>query len=421
MDNSLEHVDALNKFKSLENFGSSCESELSFELSPEDLKNVVYGACFFASGGGGPISMAEEFLKEITGPVKYINPNQLAAGKMAVILADMGSPDAVAAGRGFTAPVNVYQTIASYMKSQGKDIEYIMPIELGAVNTLIPFYIAFKLGNSVPVINADPSGRAVPQLNETLLDVAGEAICPAAVASDTQTSNHKCAWSGGQYLSQMFFDLSATELEAQSRVVVSGPGYDQVGGLACYPIDGAQLNSDIPANRDKLIQGSVGLSWFVGQLILSQVSPSVLSECLGIIGTQNYQWMNGTITDIDNRTSGGFDVGKIILSDGTDELWVYYKNESLLAWKPITKQPLAMGPDGISLMQSSSTGETGLPVSTAGIAKGDQYSVWGFAISEKMRNNSTVELFQQNIDEILAAFPEDNISITGYIPIEQLN
>ena len=407
--------------RSLEFFGTNSE-DLILQLSPEDLKNVVYGACFFASGGGGPISMAEQFLDKITEPVNYINANQLESGKMAVILADMGSPDAVAQGRGFTAPVNVYKTIDAYMETQGKDIEYIMPIELGAVNTLIPFYIAYKLGNTIPVINADPSGRAVPQLNETLLDVAGEPICPAAVASDTQTSEeHKCQWSGQNYLSQIFTDLDANELEEQARSVISGAGYDQVGGLACYPIDGGSLNSNDPANENKLVQGSVGLCWYIGGLILSQVTPDELADMLSIFGRPNYRFLNGTITNIDNRTSGGFDVGKVTLSTGAEELWVYYKNESLLAWDPQTKKPLAMGPDGISLMETTSIAETGLPFSTAGIKEGTAYTVWGFAISDKMRNPTTEGLFQQDINEILDAFPEDKVSVSGYIPIEQLN
>ena len=103
----------------------------------------------------------------------------------------MGSPDAAKEGKGFTAPVNVYQVMANLMSGQGTQVSYLMPVELGAVNTLLPFFVAAQMANPLPVINADPSGRAVPQLDMTLLDVAGLPICPAAVASDTDTKTGK--------------------------------------------------------------------------------------------------------------------------------------------------------------------------------------------------------------------------------------
>jgi len=208
-----------------------------FPLTTADLNNIMFGACFLASGGGGPVSMAQTFLSRIEKTVYFINTEDLASGELALIVADMGSPDAAKEGKGFTAPVNVYQVMANLMSEQGIEISYLMPIELGAVNTLLPFFVASQLANPIPVINADPSGRAVPQLDMTLLDVAGLPICPAAVASDTDSQS-------GQYQSQLFYNLTPEQLEDQSRDVVVS--YGGVGGLACYPIDGDQLNRNNP-------------------------------------------------------------------------------------------------------------------------------------------------------------------------------
>lgn len=384
-----------------------------FPLTPSDLTNIVFGACFFASGGGGPVSMARTFLSRITKTVTFINADQLASGELALIVADMGSPDAAKQGKGFTAPVNVYQVMADLLGKQGTPVSYLMPIELGAVNTLLPFFVASQLDTPLPVVNGDPSGRAVPQLDMTLLDVAALPICPAAVASDTDPTGH--------YQSTTFSGLTPEQLEDQSRVIVTG--YGGVGGLACYPIDGGALNPNLPGNENRLVQGSIGLCWAIGQQILKYQPLTNLQQLVASYGLCNFEFITGSISKIDNRTKDGFDVGKITLSDGNgDLLWVYYKNESLLAWDPVKNVPKAMAPDGIVfILAQDQEFPAGTPVTNADIAQGVSYTVMGVQAFDKICNTTLEGLFLQNIQQVLSAFPEDKVSVTQYIPIQQLN
>src|SRR5690606_39152206 len=107
--------------------------------------------------------------------------------------------------------------------------------------------------------------------------------------------------------------LTPEQLEAQSRNVVVG--YGGVGGFACYPLEGSQLNRDIPGNENRLIQGSIGLCWAIGQQILQYQPLANLQRLLNSFNVYNIQFITGTITHIDNRTTGGFDVGKITVVD----------------------------------------------------------------------------------------------------------
>ncbi len=393
------------------------------KLNQQDLKALIYGACFFASGGGGPISMALQFLTKIKVDLPLIQSQNLVDDEKVVILADMGSPDAATEGRGYTAPVNAYKTIAAYLKeTEHKEIAYFMPIETGAVNSLIPFYIASQLKQPIPVVDGDPSGRAVPQLNETLLDINSQAICPAAVASDTQTgSGYRCNWSNEDYLSKIFTDMSATELEDAARIEVSKPSYQQVGGLACYPLESTYLASSQSENA--LVHNSISTAIDFGHTLLNYPSTEVLKNELNNLDISNYCFIDGQISKIDNRTHDGFDVGKIYLSHDNGELWIYYKNESLLAWDPTAKKPLAIAPDCINLLLSKASSHfaSGTPLSTADISEGLYCSVWGTACSTKMRNPVIEALFQKDIHQILAAFPDDDVKIDGYISLETLN
>ncbi len=384
-----------------------------FPVYKADLEKIVYGACFFASGGGGPISMAINFIDKIDKTVYFVNTDKLDVSKYCVSIADMGSPDDAKKGKGYTAPVNVFKVMADYLSEKGEEISCILPFELGAVNTLIPFYVASQMESPLPVINADPAGRAVPELEMTLLDLAGTPICPGAVASDTDPDLNT-------YKSRMFFDLDPDQLEKESRDVVIS--YGGVGGLACYPIICSDLDSGNPQNEAKLVQGSVGLAWNIGEQLLKFQPLSNLQKLLGSFNIKSYMWISGKITKIDNRTCGGFDVGKVTLSGPDRELWIYYKNESLLAWDPKSSKPLGMGPDGIAfLLAEDQDYKSGTPVSNADISEGISYNVMGFSAFEKLRNQTLVDMFMKNIQSILAAFPEDHIMVDRYIPVEILN
>lgn len=403
---------------------TTCSTNPSIvQLNKDDLQALIYGACFFASGGGGPISMALQFLTKINKDVPLIQRQGLNPDEKIVILADMGSPDAAKEGRGYTAPVNAYKTISAYIKEhEHKDIAYFMPIETGAVNSLIPFFIASQLDTPIPVVDADPSGRAVPQLNETLLDVNGQAICPAAVASDTQTGKgYRCSWSDGEFVSKIFTDMSATELEEASRIEVSKPSYQQVGGLACYPLESNYITS--AEAKGALVENSVSCSIGFGKTLLDYPGVSTLKQKLSSMDINNFCFIDGLISKIDNRTKDGFDVGKITLASDQGDVWIYYKNESLLAWNPTTKKALAIAPDCINLLLSkkSDSFASGTPLSTADIKEGQSCTVWGTACSTKMRNPTIEALFQTDIQQILAAFPDDKIKIDGYTNLESLN
>ncbi|WP_419812824.1 DUF917 domain-containing protein [Bacterioplanoides sp.] len=397
---------------------SSLDSKL---VTLEDMKALIYGGCFLASGGGGPISMALNFHQRISSPVPMISKSDLNPGEKVAIVADLGSPDKAAEGFGYTAPVNAYTALDAYLLQQEqKKISYFLPAEIGAVNTLIPFFIASQFSPPLTVVNADPSGRAVPEMDESMLEVNNVPCCPAIIASDTQ-SGKLCQWSQGNFISKLFTNLTPSELEDAARQEVSQPVYNQVGGMACWPMDSDFLASG--AADDAVIEGSVQAAIQVGHTLLNNPAPEHLAETLTGLGIYWHVLCNGLITKIDNRTASGFDVGKIVLKTMMGELWVYYKNESLLAWDPQEKQPKVIAPDCINFLKFSETDQLygTQPVSTADIAEGQVLTVWATACADKMRNPTIESMFLKDIHQINAAFPEDHIEINTYIPVEQLN
>lgn len=383
--------------------------QLPNPLSKEDIRRIVYGACFYASGGGGPLDMAERVLNKIEQDVYYIDTDKLETGKKGFVVCNIGSPESARRdpGLGDEAPINAYRSLKEHLEKEGDTVSYLMPIELGAVNTLVPFYIASKikenLNQDIQVINADPAGRSVPTIGMVLLNRGGTAICPAAVASDNRSEH------------EVYTGLDPQNLGIKASEFIKN--HKEVGGLACYPNDGADLNSSDPKNINRLIQGSIGLVWKIGDLILGGKSLKEVLSLLESLGIKCF-------TLIENAALlYGLDVGRVKLVNETDELWIYYLNESLLAWNPKTKRPVAMGPDGITfvLEEPDSGYPAGTPISNAGFNINVRYTVVGIQAFPKIRNDQIINVFLEHTSNVLKDYPDDDVHIDRYIPIEELN
>ena len=130
------------------------------------------------------------------------------------------------------------------------------------------------------------------------------------IYTNSAFKNYDIILSNGEYQSKIFNDLSATELEDAARVEVSKPSYQQVGGLACYPLESTYIAST--AAESALVHNSISCAIDFGKTLLTYPDQDVLAHKLNSMSIDNYCFINGQITDIDNRTKDGFDVGKII-------------------------------------------------------------------------------------------------------------
>lgn len=382
-------------------------------LKKDDLLALVYGACFLGSGGGGPISMAHTFLEKIPANalINLVPAFQLGDNKKALVVVDVGSPEKAQQEKlGFTAPLNAYNAMS---KSLNSPINYLLPGELGAVNSLIPFYLAAINNQIEGVIDADMCGRAAPRLSETLLNAVNVPCCPAVIASDTD--------SNGAYQTDTFYRLTPTGLEYAARSTVMKPGYNQVGGVAFYPLETNFIKS--PKAQNALAYHSISTAIEIGKLLLKPVTANdmvpLLNTLLNNLQIENRLLVRGQIKAITGPQSQGFDFKKIIINNGLEEFWLYVKNESLLAWDTQKLSCRAIAPDCINLLKIVNNQVT--PASTAEVAVNDDVIVWLSACPEQVRSNNLIEQFNEDIASILAAFPEDGIRIPNYQPLTSLN
>ena len=151
-------------------------------------------------------------------------------------------------------------------------------------------------------------------------------------------------------------------------------------------------------------------------------------EFLDSFPLTSYTLFEGIITHKEERKISGFDVGKITVSNEDETFFIYYKNESLLAWNATRKCYVAMGPDSINFLARKDA----QPFSNADINSdpeknpkniplGTEIGIIGLCAFEKLQDTVLVDLFLSNIQETLAAFPEDHVPVPdSYIPLSDL-
>jgi DUF917 family protein len=394
----------------------------NYQLTKKDISYIVYGACFLGSGGGASIGLTLLFMDKMINNADvmyYVNPDTLEVNKNISFIALLGSPDKMFEGFGQTASLNAFMEMDEYLTQSGQEpLSYLMPVEMGAINILIPFIISAQKG--IAVINGDPSGRAVPEMSMNLFNIHKLPINPVILTSDTDDSGH--------YQKTHVQAEDVNDAENQARRFAKS--HNNVTGIACYPVQSANLNCSTLSdkNRDKFIQWTVGFAWNLGRNMIESKNYNEFLRFLDSFSLLSYKLFEGKIANKEVRETSGFDVGKITVTDGDETFFIYYKNESLLAWNVTRKCYVAMGPDSINFL----TRKDAQPFSNTDIHSdpeknpkniplGTEVGIIGLCAFEKLQHTVLVDLFLKNIQEILTAFPEDHVPVPDkYIPLPDL-
>ena len=320
-------------------------------LKQIDLENLVKGATFLASGGGGTYDSAMLFVQNFTKKhyerteVSIIDVDDIPENdsKCAIVLAYLGTPTKLKDAVTPDAAIQSVNTIQEELKKRGKELGYIVPIEVGGISTLVSCLVGAKL--NLTVINADGAGRAVPLLQMTTFATHGADVNPCVL---TNSSDYKIVYE----VSDSREASASTTIEALARSALSMREFDQVGGITMWTMDRALMSKAI------LIKGTITKCIQLGKIIGNEqylIKPNI-SSIQNVLNTINYHSQivcQGKILDAKNNAIGGFDSGLMtIQQDQTPEnlIKIIFQNESLIVWDSGQGSPLVTAPDLISYL-----------------------------------------------------------------------
>ncbi len=357
-------------------------------LSKTDLQDILNGACILSSGGGGPYSIGEQIIKQLTKPVRLISPSDVDDGATMAIAAAVGSPDAAgAAPFPMTIAPLAFDALNAMLKpASGKDLDYVLPGEVGSGNTFIPMTVAADKG--IPIIDAAGARRSVPTLTTSTYNNPKSPISPIVVASPASTVS--------------FTAQDAARAEGPLRSIISAGGFGEFAGVAFWAMTGKVM-------KEVAVHGTTTYALELGRALrtaLAKKQDPVKAVCK-VLGGKVI--ITGEIANPSESTAGGFDTGAVTITtpDKSRTVWVYNQNENIIAWDSQRDTPIGMAPDLLCYLTTD-----GIPFTNADLsrAKGKQVVLIGAPSDASLRTPAMLAAFQAVLQGLGYAGP--------YVPIE---
>jgi hypothetical protein len=360
------------------------------KLTRQNLLDITDGAAFLASGGGGPIKIKKAMVDLLVqhGPVKMAAVDEVGDDDLVVVVAAAGSPEALLAPGGAEAMAKAAtEALASMEHALKKKANYLVAIETGTGNTLVPMAAAAQ--NKIPVLDGAGARRSVPSI-------------PMCTFGNLDIAPIQLVDNQGKVIG---LDIRRpADAEEPVMGLVSLPQFANLAGLAMWPMTGKVA-------RANTSRGTVTYAQGLGETLREARKKRKDCVAAAIDYVAGYKLFEGVLKSFDTHTTNGFDFFVVTLEDKSgDNLRLYGQNETLIAWLSDLPYPMAIGPDLICYMTAK-----GDPFSNAdiqGLAKNTKIAVIGAPAPADLRTREIEAEFLSTLRTLGYGGP--------YVEIEQL-
>ncbi len=334
-------------------------STSAWTLTLEDVEHIALGAGVLGTGGGGNPYLGKLIVQRaIRGgtAITIIPPDAVGDDDLLIGVSNMGAPTVgiEKLPRGDEAS-RAFRALERYL---GERASAVVCGEIGGSNSMTPLRVAVDSG--LPVVDADPMGRAFPELQMDTFNIGGVSTTPAALADEK----------GNTLILAATSDALWTERLGRVATVEMGG----TAGLAMPVLRGAQLKA-------AGIWGSYTRAYRIGRAVRQvQREKNRIEEALAPLGARLQ--FRGKVTDVERATTGGFARGMVTIQgfgrDTGSSMRVAIQNENLVAWRD--EQVVVTVPDLICILHD----DTGEPTSTEVLRYGLRVSVLAFPADPKL-------------------------------------
>lgn len=327
------------------------------ELNGQDMIDVLYGCAVLGTGGGGPLASGLELINSFLNSgkkLKLIKLNEIPDEEYIATPYGCGAPSAEGNPKFSKLKVSKktppIMAIEACEAALGKKIYAVGSTELGGGNTAEALYAALEL--NLPLIDADPAGRSVPELQHSSYFVKDVPIYPLGVAS--------------KYGDKIFISSVQNDFRAEDIVRSIAVASDNIVGVADHVNKGKVI-------KEALIPDMISYAQEIGVLLRKSkesnkdVSRSIVEAKKGKI------LFKGKVVDFPWETRDGFNFGEIHLIGmedySGDKYKIWFKNENIISYKNNTVDVTV--PDLICMI-----GEDGEPITTPNFGIGKIMTVF---------------------------------------------
>ena len=342
-------------------------------LSAEQLDDAVLGASYLGCGGGGALAPARELIaRDLAAghdfrllPVGGLADDDRVACPYALGSTAPQSEEARArlASYAVVEPDYVQRSFSVLQEYIGTPFSAVIMGEIGPLSLAEGLSTAARLG--VPSLDADTVGRAVPEINQHSVKVAGLSLVPASCVSPQ----------GDELVLTKVADPKRPEDIFRSISTVS-----RTVGVVDSPLTGEEAK-----RPGALVTDSVTLAMRIGAAARAGGIEAAREAGEG------YMLFAGTVSGWDWEDTEGFLLGEVRV-DGTgafagQTLRVDYKNEFLVARRD--GEVVATCPDLITLIDA----ESAEGITAPDFAEGQEVVVLGFRCDPIWRTEAGLAVF----------------------------
>lgn len=332
-----------------------------------DVVPLALGAAVLGTGGGGDPYVGQLTLQreiERNGPPWVVDLSDLDDDALVCPVAMGGAP--VVGLEKLLSESFADVSVRRLERYLGRKVDAVIPLEIGGVNSLLPFVAGSRLG--IPVVDADGMGRAFPTLDRTTFSILGLGASPVI------TSNEH----GDGAIIDCGTDQRA-ELVSRAVLIELGAACSSV----LFPMSGRDA-------KRTAIGGTVSLALGVGRAVLEarRHGRNTADEIIRFLRQFDSSLharvlFAGKIADVERSMTGGFNAGegRMLGIDGwLGEAQFSFQNEYTRLARG--SELLAIVPDLICFIDSA----TGAPVTCETLRYGQRVTALGIACAPILRS-----------------------------------
>jgi hypothetical protein len=341
-------------------------------LNEQDLEDLISGCAILGTGGGGSPKRGLDLIR-----------SDLRAGREFKLIGLEEVPDSALIASpymcGSVSPedaegssqdegnecLKAFEALEDYI---GQEFFAAIPTEIGGENTAIALSTAARRG--IPIVDADPAGRSVPELQHTTFYIQNVPITPLAVAS---------AKGDIIILREVADDFRAEEIVRAIAVACGNRA-----GVADHPLEGQTL-------KNSVIPGTLSKALTIGTAVREAHSFGKDPVEAAIAAGKGYLLFKGEVTQASWRIEEGFTMGELLIRGEDDYLGhqykIWYKNEHIISW--FDEEPDVMAPDLICVLDP----KMGKAITNPNCKEGMEVAVIGYPAPGMWRTPKGLEIF----------------------------
>lgn len=336
-------------------------------LGKQEIEDVAIGSAVLGTGGGGDPylgKLAALQTIEKYGPLKLITIDEIDPEALVVFPFGLGAPVPFLERITILDDIDyAYQALEQFL---GKKVGAMMSIEIGGMNSVVPFALAGKLG--LPLIDGDGMGRAFPQVQLVTFTMYGHSASPMAVADER--GNVVVL----DTVDNFWMERLARPIAVQFGAISGGVGFPMSAG-------------DIAESG---VLGTVSFAERIGTAIRqSHENHTDPIEAVTAV-TGGFAIFQGRIIDVQRRVERGWTLGEVTIA-GIDEcsgrqVTVQFQNENLVVLEG--SEVLVSVPDLITVIDT----ERGEPITTENLRYGFRVTILAIPCDPKWRTEAGLAL-----------------------------